>query len=271
MIWDQQRELQRQIAAVEVSDKPHLRDTALVFVPLSEDAAGKAQVMKVDVGPPPIREFPVLTAGFTTPDKNEERATTSDGLSIPHRKLILREGYLGEFGRGSSSLLQYDVAKIRIPLEPGMSGGPLIVHRPEPVSKAEPVFVGINNGENELAGEVSGEAKSFVTGAIALWRHDVALPDQTWIPFKEAVRRGIIATSGAWPHHVVERDGQLVVDAGTRPSAVASEVPALQRLKRPSVPRDDALQLVDLPRLRMMGQDGENAACPTVERSVRDR
>lgn len=213
-IWEQQREVYCEIVGAEISEEPHLRDTALVFARLPEGATGKAQLMKVDVGPPPFQQFPLLTGGFAEPGADETQGTAANGFSVYPRKLILREGFSGGFGPSGGGPLWYDVVKIHIPVAPGMSGGPVIIHRPDPPFRTEPVVVAINNTERELSREVSTEPESFATPTIALWRHDVALPpDRTWISFKEAVGRGYIATSGAGPHHVVERDGRLVVDA----------------------------------------------------------
>ena len=218
------------IAMSEVSPDPRLADTALVFVMLPPEFTGMAQSMKLDLGPPPWSHFPVMTAGFTGAADGEPWVTSANGLRRHRRDLIVREGFLEKYGEGDSWLLKYQVGTIGIPLASGMSGGPTIIYRPEAVGP-EPVLVAINSASPDV--RPPDLPKGFVTPAICLWRQEVALPDGTWIPFAEAVGRGIIATSGPHPHHVVMRDnGDLVVDAGQRPEPD----PDLPPLDPPTMP-----------------------------------
>lgn len=188
---------------VETSKVIRRRDTALVFVKLTPEAAGKADPIPIDVGPPPIREWPLHVAGFNALRVNESVPVNAPGLVTPERHLILREGFTGGYGRHAG--VEYDVVQILIPIDGGMSGGPVIIYRPEPF-QAQPVVVAIINGElgSSLNPQSNQSANpiGFATPVAALFTHEVFLPSNEWIPFREAVERKIIATSGPEVYHV---------------------------------------------------------------------
>jgi hypothetical protein len=208
------------IARTQTATNTRVRDTALVCVELPLNAHGKVPLLPIDVGPPPQSHLPLHIAGFNHIRLNERPLAVGPPLLLPERRLIMREGYLDSFGPGSG-LLAYPVAKFLIPVDPKMSGGAVIIYRPAAYHSAG-VLVAIINGETTLrenaAQHPECDGAGYGSPVITLYTHEVPMPDGSWIWFKEAVRRGIIATSGADPHHVVLKDGRLVVDASASDS-----------------------------------------------------
>ena len=67
------------------------------------------------------------------------------------------------------------------------------------VEKVERTIIGINNcadPESQIL-HPERDRESIATGVLALFTHDVALPNRRWIHFKEAVLRGYVVASGA--------------------------------------------------------------------------
>ena len=200
------------IASTETSKVIRRRDTALVFVRLPPEAAGKAHAIPFDIGPPPMMHIPLFVAGFNLIRNNVQVAINSPGLTIPERHLILREGFLGAFRRCALNV-DYDVANILIPIDGGMSGGPVIIYRPMSPFRIQPVIVAIVNSGLELSADSevpeTTEDSGIATPIVALFTHEVCLPDNTWIPFKEAVMRGMLTTFGTRAYHLArEGDGE---------------------------------------------------------------
>lgn len=197
------------IASTETSKVIRRRDTALVFVRLPPKAAGKACAIPFDIGPPPMKHIPLFVAGFNRIRNNVQVAINSPGLATPDRHLILREGFLGGFGRYAA--VDYKVAHILIPIAGGMSGGPVIIYRPMSPFRIQPVTVAIVNSELSLSADAevpeTTEGSGYATPIVALFTHEVCLPDNTWIPFKEAVMRGMLTTFGTRAYHFAREGG----------------------------------------------------------------
>ena len=197
------------LGAAAISARVSERDTARVCVGLPE--ALPVGVLPIDLGPPPAPEETVLVAGFGLP----ESAATPDargadgGPPVPARRLLVREGFFGEFG-ALTGRLRYPLFRHLIPLEPTMMGGPVIMHRQTQPGAALRTLVAINsqdvpqvNGDASLRPEVEGEG--FATHVLSLYAQHVPLPSGTWIPFLEAVKRGAVKSFGPEALRVAQR------------------------------------------------------------------
>jgi hypothetical protein len=137
-------------------------------------------------------------------------------MSFTRRHPRLREGYvsLEPQERKQVRTAQMDV---EISVLPKMSGGPLIVHRPYP-DDSTPVLVGLINAEMQTTVKKSDEdpnqpERAYATPSVFLWTHEIHLPDtDEWIPFFEAVARGIIKVTGEDERHVRFGGGRFFVD-----------------------------------------------------------
>jgi hypothetical protein len=195
---------------VETSRDLTRRDTALAFIQLRQPTVTRG--CAIDLGPPPDT---VLVAGYRYTDR-ENLMRGRDGrpdVMAPNPSLTIREGILDGF-RESGMLVKYPCFTHRIPIDGGMSGGPMMAQRRVPsilagVEKAERTIIGISNSADPELRVLhpDRDRESIATGVLALFTHDVALPSGQWIHFKEAVNRGYIVTSGAEARCVaVERD-----------------------------------------------------------------
>ena len=169
------------------------RDTALVFVGLPE--ALSVGVLPVDLGPTPTPEETVLVARICASRLIQPRtarparraAHVDSGPVVPARRLLVREGFFGEFG-AMTGRLRYPLFRHLIPLEPTMMGGPVLVHRETQPGAALRTLVAINsqdvpqvNGDASLCPQVEGEG--FATHVLSLYAQHVLLPSGAWIAF----------------------------------------------------------------------------------------
>jgi len=147
-------------------------------------------------------DISLYVAGFNGTRQNERIPVNSTTLLTPERRLILREGFLGGFG--SYAAQTFDTVKILIPIDGGMSGGPVIIYRPSPF-EVKRVAVAVVGGELQCsesrALDESIEGSGWATPIVALFGHEVFLPTNEWIPFKEAVDRKLISTFGSEVYH----------------------------------------------------------------------
>jgi hypothetical protein len=173
------------------------RDTALVFLPLPEPTP--TLVLPVDLGPPPAPEEALLVAGFTAAGA-AQGADARGPAAFPERRLLVREGFFADFG-STSRLHPYPLFRHLVPLEPGMIGGPVIVHREQQPGQSLRTLVAINNLDVPMITGVAAqhpekEGEGLATHVLSLYAHSVALPNGSWVPFIEAVRRGVVASFG---------------------------------------------------------------------------
>ena len=192
-----------------ISARVSERDIALVFVSLPQ--ALPVGVLPIDLGAPPRPEESVLVAGFGLPDSAAaaDARDANAGPHVPARRLLVREGFFGEFG-AMTGRLRYPLYRHLIPLEPTMLGGPVIMHRELQPGAALRTLVAINsqdvpqvNGDASLRPELEGEG--FATHVLALYAQQVLLPSGAWIPFLEAVRRGAVRSFGPEALRVAQR------------------------------------------------------------------
>lgn len=192
-----------------ISARVSERDTALVFVGLPE--ALSVGVLPVDLGPAPTPEETVLVAGFGLPDSAAapQARSADSGPVVPARRLLVREGFFGEFG-AMTGRLRYPLFRHLIPLEPTMMGGPVLVHRETQPGAALRTLVAINsqdvpqvNGDASLCPQVEGEG--FATHVLSLYAQHVLLPSGAWIAFLEAVKRGVVRSFGPEARRVAQR------------------------------------------------------------------
>ena len=171
------------------------RDTALVFVPLPEPTP--TLVLPIDLGPPPAPEEALLVAGFAAAaDAGDAQAAAP----FPERRLLAREGFFADFG-ATGRLHPYPLFRHLVPLEPGMIGGPVIVHREQQPGQSLRTLVAINNLDVPMitgaaAQHPQKEGEGLATHVLSLYAHSVAAPNGSWTPFIEAVRRGMVASYG---------------------------------------------------------------------------
>ena len=142
--------------------------------------------------------------GFGGKQAREQPLTDGpEGIAMPERHLIVREGFLGGFGPPPIAGLNYDCATVLVPIESGMSGGPVVIYRPTPDGRMKSVVVAISNLDREVHPEPAShpeiEGEMYATAVYALYTHEVPLPDGTWITFRDAIKRGIIETCGPQP------------------------------------------------------------------------
>jgi hypothetical protein len=184
------------------------RDTALVFVGLPETLP--VSVLPIDLGPPPSPAETILVAGFA--EVPAERADDGrEAPAVPARRLLVREGFFGDFGT-TTGRLHYPLFRHLIPLEPTMMGGPVILHREVEPGQALRTLAAINSqdvpqGSGDPAAQPQREGEGFATHALALYAHEVLLPSGTWIPFLEAVRGGLVRSVGREARRVAQRAG----------------------------------------------------------------
>jgi len=206
------------------------RDTALVFVRLHQDLRGKVQLIPVDVTPPPNPDYPVLLGGFTDDVRDPHTMPGPPPVTVGQRWPKIREGYAGAFGPRPGAPVKTNLIQVLIPIAPRMSGGALIIHRPGLIyPKTVPVLVGTINGELQTIRDKAAErpevpGDGYCSPAIALWTHEVLLPENRWIWFYEAVAQGIIRTHRAGALHVRVVDRNVMVDftdTGELPTAKA--------------------------------------------------
>lgn len=189
------------VNGVDWSSNSRYADTALALVRLPPHAKGKARALPIDIGPPPFKQMPLLVAGFNGRGGPSSVLKSSPGISAPKRRLVCREGFLGGFGAFAGR--SYEVAHLLVPIDGGMSGGPVIIFRPSGL-RAVPVLVAVTSGEIETDSTRSKhvEGSGSATPAIALFANPLHLPDETVIDFKTAVSRGYIRTFGPEVNHV---------------------------------------------------------------------
>ncbi len=179
-----------------------LRDTALLFIPLPQSTP--TTVLPVDLGPPPAPEESLLVAGFVGPKGGP-------GTELPPRRLVVREGFYGDFGV-TSARHPYPLLRHLVPLEPTMIGGPVIAQREHEPGRALRTLIGINGEDipqsmGDAAVSPEREGEGLATHALALYAHTVLLPAGLWISFTEAVRRGVVASYGPEARRVASRPG----------------------------------------------------------------
>ncbi len=196
------------LAGAAISARISQRDTALVFVALPEPLP--VSVLPIDLGPPPTAVETLLAAGFAASAAVREGAA-SDAPAVPGRHLLVREGFFGDFGT-TTGRLHYPLLRHLIPLEATMLGGPVIVHRETQPGRAVRTLVAINSQDvpqvnGDPAAQPEREGEGFATHALALYAHEVLLPSGTWIPFLEAVRRGVVSSFGPEALRVAQREG----------------------------------------------------------------
>jgi hypothetical protein len=196
------------LGAAVISCAIDQRDTAIVCVGLPEPVG--ASVLPIDLGPPPAPEETVLVAGFGAPP-TAAGSRAAPGAAVPARRLIVREGFYGEFG-ARTARLNYPLLRHLIPLEPTMVGGPVIAQREIEPGRALRTLIGINNQdvpqvhENAAAREdLAGEG--FATHVLALYAQEVPLPSGVWISFLEAIKRGVVQSFGPEARRVSQRRG----------------------------------------------------------------
>jgi hypothetical protein len=194
-------------AAAVISAKVSQRDSALVFLSLPE--ALPVSVLPVDLGPPPAAPEALLVAGFAA---EPMMAGPGDSPALPARRLLVREGFFADFGT-TTGRLHYPLFRHLIPLEPTMMGGPVILQRETEPGAAVRTLVAVNSQdvpqvEGDPAAQPGREGEGFATHALALYGHEVLLPSGTWIPFLEAVRRGLVSSFGREALRVAQRGGE---------------------------------------------------------------
>lgn len=201
-------ELLCQPAGAVISARVSQRDTALVFFALPEGVP--VSVLPIDLGPPPAAAEALLVAGFGA---QPLVAGPGDTPALPPRHLVVREGFFGDFGT-TTGRLHYPLFRHLIPLEPTMMGGPVILQREVRPGQGLRTLVAVNSqdvpqvqGDPAARPELEGEG--FATHALALYGHEVLLPSGTWIPFLEAVRRGLVSSFGPEALRVAQRGGEL--------------------------------------------------------------
>jgi len=184
------------------------RDTALVFVPLPQPTP--TLVLPIDLGSPPAPEEALLVAGFSA---GADPSTGNGGAAapIPARRLLVREGFFADFG-ATSRLHPYPLFRHLVPLEPGMIGGPVIVHREQQPGQSLRTLVAINNLDVPMitgaaAQHPEKEGEGLATHVLSLYAHSVASPDGSWMPFIEAVRRGVVVSYGPEALRVARESG----------------------------------------------------------------
>jgi hypothetical protein len=208
------------VANFEVAKVRKRRDTALAFVALPFQTP--ITCLPISLDRPPSSDEPVLVVGAV--DSVESIALThskdSEQNIAPARKLVVRESFLDGFGMHPDDAPQfdYDVVKILVRLENGMSGGPLVDRFQSNFWGLPPFYetralIAINSGSGPGLGSGGFVWRSFATPVIALYAQNVALPSGEWISFSEAVARGYVATVGGEPHCVhTSPNGRLEVD-----------------------------------------------------------
>jgi hypothetical protein len=195
-------------AGAVISARVSQRDTALVFVALPD--AVPVSVLPIDLGPPPAAAETILVAGFSAAPAM--RAGAGDAPAVPARRLLVREGFFADFG-ATTGRLHYPLFRHLIPLEPGMMGGPVILQREVEPGLAQRTLAAVNSQDvpqvsGDPAQRPEREGEGFATHALALYGHEVLLPSGTWIPFLEAVRRGVVASVGREALRVAQRGGE---------------------------------------------------------------
>jgi hypothetical protein len=200
-------ELLCQPAGAVISARVSQGDTALVFFALPEGLP--VSVLPIDLGPPPAAPEALLVAGFAA-----EPLVAGPGATpaLPARRLVVREGFFGDFG-ATTGRLHYPLFRHLIPLEPTMMGGPVILHREVEPGRALRTLAAVNSQDvPQVAGDPAArperEGEAFATHALALYAHEVLLPAGTWIPFPEAVRRGVVSSFGPEALRVAQRGGE---------------------------------------------------------------
>jgi hypothetical protein len=197
------------LVAAETSKVISRRDTALAFVALPGElqVAGRLGRLPINLGPPPWHHEAILVAGFGKRDAavTATRADGSNPMAVPPRDLIVREGFYADFG-AMTGRLHYHLVRHLIPCDPGMSGGPVMLVRPD-ATGAQWSMMAINNVsmDQPLPLQEHVEGESFATHVLALYSHEVLLlPTTEWVPFAEAVKRDIIFSVGSEARGVVE-------------------------------------------------------------------
>lgn len=196
------------LAGAVISASVSQRDTALVFIALPE--ALPVRVLPIDLGPPPAAAETILVAGFAAAPA--ERAGGGDALAVPARRLLVREGFFADFG-ATTGRLHYPLFRHLIPLEPTMMGGPVILQREIEPGQAVRTLAAVNSQDvpqvsGDAAAQPQKEGEGFATHALALYGHEVLLPSGIWIPFLEAVRRGVVSSLGREALRVAQRGGE---------------------------------------------------------------
>jgi len=128
---------------------------------------------------------------------------------VPQRRLLVREGFFADFGT-TTGRLHYPLFRHLIPLEAPMMGGPVILQREVEPGQALRTLAAINSQDvPQVSGDASTrperEGEGFATHALALYGHEVLLPSGTWIPFLEAVQRGVVNSVGREALRVAQR------------------------------------------------------------------
>jgi hypothetical protein len=204
-------ELLCQPVGAVISARVSQRDTALVFVSFPE--ALPVNVLPIDLGPPPAPAETLLVAGFAaTPAVRAGATDAGDVPAVPARQLLVREGFFADFGT-TTGRLHYPLFRHLIPLEPTMMGGPVILQREVQRGQALRTLAAINSQDvpqvsGDAAAQPQREGEGFATHALALYGHEVLLPSGTWIPFLEAVRRGVVSSAGREALRVAQRGGE---------------------------------------------------------------
>jgi len=199
------------LAGAVISATISQRDTALVFVGLPE--ALPVSVLPIDLGPPPGAAQTILVAGFAAAAAVHPHAGDGNELpAVPARHLLVREGFFGDFG-ATTGRLHYPLFRHLIPLEPTMMGGPVILQREVEPGQAVRTLAAINSQDvPQVSGDPGArperEGEGFATHALALYSQEVLLPSGTWIPFLEAVRRGVVSSYGVQALRVAQRAGE---------------------------------------------------------------
>lgn len=192
------------VVAAEVSSHIKRRDTALAFVSLPEGMP--LSRVPINLGMEPAPNEAILVAGFGAREADGSVTSAEDGAqaAAPPRDLILREGFYADYGR-TIGRLQYPLFGHLIPLDSGMSGGPVMVVRPDPAGGGQWCVVAINNLSMEEPVRQDVEGESFATHMIAFYSHEVLLlPTNEWISFGEAVKRDIVFSFGPEARRVRE-------------------------------------------------------------------
>ena len=197
------------LAGAVISAAISQRDTALVFVGLPE--ALPVSVLPIDLGPPPPAAETILVAGFAA-QPAVPPGGASESAAVPARRLLVREGFFADFGT-TTGRLHYPLFRHLIPLEPTMMGGPVILQREVQPGQALRTLAAINSQDvpqvsEDPAGRPEREGEGFATHALALYAHEVLLPSGTWIPFLDAVRRGVVSSFGPEALRVAQRGGE---------------------------------------------------------------
>ncbi len=201
-------ELLCRLAGAVICARVSQRDTALVFIALPETLP--VRVLPIDLGAPPPAAETILVAGFAAAPA--ERAGSDDVPAVPARRLLVREGFFADFG-ATTGRLHYPLFRHLIPLEPTMMGGPVILQREVQPGQALRTLAAVNSQDvpqvsGDAAARPETEGEGFATHALALYAHEVLLPSGTWIPFLEAVRRGVVSSLGREALRVAQRAGE---------------------------------------------------------------